>query len=159
MDPQSDLLAPLSPNQKREKLAQLLRQRGQQQSRQFPLSFTQQRLWLLNQMEGGQSIAYNIPIGLRLHGLLDLSLLDRALSEIIRRHDSLRTTFQLNPRSGAPEQLIHPRSSFQLQLLDLSASHGPDQEQQMRRLASQESQRPFDLASGPLLRALLLRLA
>jgi len=159
MDGGSEPLSGLSPSEKRERLAELLRQRGQQQLRQFPLSFTQQRLWLLNEMEGGQTIAYNIPIGLRLQGKLDVALLERAFGEVTRRHDALRTTFQLHPQSGAPVQLIHPWSPFHLEVVEVSASHPDEQESQMRRLASQESQRPFDLRTGPLIRARLLRQA
>ena len=153
MDGGSQQLSGLSPSEKRERLAELLRQGGQQQSRQFPLSFTQQRLWLLNEMEGGQTIAYNIPIGLRLHGLLNLPLLQRAFGEVLRRHDALRTTFLINTQSGAPEQLIHPWSPFHLQVVEVSANTEAEQEAQMRRLASHESQQPFNLRTGPLIRA------
>src|SRR5437868_10037676 len=158
MDGGSEQLSGLSPSEKRERLAKLLRQRGQQ-SRQFPLSFTQQRLWLLNEMEGGQTIAYNIPIGLRLHGLLNLALLQRAFGEVLRRHDALRTTFLINTQSGAPEQLIHAWTPFHLDVVEVSANTEAEQEAQMRRLASHESQQPFNLRTGPLIRALLLRLA
>jgi amino acid adenylation domain-containing protein len=159
MDGGSDQLSSLSPSQKRERLAELLRQRGQQQSRQFQLSFTQQRLWLLNEMEGGDTIAYNIPIGLRLQGKLDVAILERAFGEVARRHDALRTTFHMNPQSGAPEQLIHSWQPFHLPVAEVSGNHEAEQEQHLRRLASQESQRPFNLRTGPLFRALLLRRA
>src|ERR1041385_3585046 len=98
MDGGSEPVSLLSPAQKRERLAQLLRQRSQQQLRQFPLSFTQQRLWLLNEMEGAHPLAYTIPLGLRLQGPLTLKLLERALGALLRRHDALRTTFQLDPQ-------------------------------------------------------------
>src|SRR5437763_11466045 len=159
MDSGSQQLSGLSPAEKRERLAELLRQRGKKQLRRFPLSFVQQRLWLLNEMEGGQTIAYNIPIGLRLHGLLNLAWLERAFSEVLRRHDALRTTFLINTQSGAPEQLIHPWTPFHLDVVEVSGHTEAEQEAQMRRLASQESQRPFNLRTGPLIRALLLRLA
>src|SRR5437868_10592870 len=137
MDGGSQQLSGLSPAEKRERLAELLRQRGQQQLRQFPLSFTQQRLWLLNEMEGGDTIAYNIPIGLRLLGALDPATLERALGDILRRHDALRTTFQLDPRTGAPVQLVHPWQPFRLPLLEVGSPATDDGEQQMRRLAAQ----------------------
>jgi amino acid adenylation domain-containing protein len=159
MDGGSEQLSSLSPSEKRERLARLLRQRGQQQSRQFQLSFTQQRLWLLNEMEGGDTIAYNIPIGLRLQGKLDVTILERSFGEITRRHDALRTTFQMNPQSGVPEQLIHSWQPFHLPVAEVSGNDEAEQEQHLRSLAGEESQRPFNLRTGPLMRALLLRRA
>ncbi len=143
MDGGSEPMTGLSPSQKRE--------------RRFPLSFVQQRLWLLNEMVGGETVAYNIPIGLRLQGKLDVAILERAFGEVTRRHDALRTTFQMNPKSGVPEQLIHSWQAFHLPVAEVSGNGEAEQEQHLRRLASQESQRPFNLRSGPLLRALLLR--
>jgi amino acid adenylation domain-containing protein len=126
----------------------------------FPLSFAQQRLWLLNEMEGGDTIAYNIPVCLRLQGPLDVYILQRCFGEVLRRHDAVRATFRMNPQTGAPEQIIHPwrpLKPFHLDVAEVRGGGGSEREQQTRFLASRESQRPFDLKTGPLMRALLLR--
>jgi len=138
MDGATDPVNALSPSQKREQLAQLLRQRSQQQLRQFPLSFTQQRLWLLNEMEGGDTIAYNIPIGLRLLGPLDPARLERALGDILRRHDALRTTFQL--RDGAPVQVVHRHLDLGIPETDLG---GPEFTDDDRRRVLGFVQKPW----------------
>nr|WP_277991511.1 non-ribosomal peptide synthetase [Corallococcus macrosporus] len=119
----------------------------------LPLSFAQQRLWFLDQLQPG-SPAYNIPVALQAHGPLDSDALRRAFESLVHRHESLRTTFL--PLDGAPVQRIHPPAPFSLGFSDLSALASPDAE--ARALASREALRPFDLAHGPLLRAHLLRL-
>jgi NRPS condensation-like uncharacterized protein/acyl carrier protein len=121
---------------------------------ELPLSFAQQRLWFLDQLEPG-SIFYNISSAIKLTGVLDVDAMERALTEIVRRHEVLRTTFsQVN---GEPQQIISPAESFRLPVIDLS--HMPDEERlaEMRRLTSEEAVRPFDLLRGPLLRVTLLR--
>ncbi len=147
----------MSAAEKRERLAELLRQNGQRQLQRFPLSFAQQRLWLLSEMEGGDTIAYNIPLGLRLQGPLDVDILQRCFGEILRRHDAVRATFRMNVQTGAPEQIIHPWKPFHLDVVEVLDGDGSERERQTRFLASRESQRPFDLKTGPLMRALLLR--
>ncbi|RKH38330.1 non-ribosomal peptide synthetase, partial [Corallococcus llansteffanensis] len=99
--------------------------------------------------------AYNMPSALRLEGHLDPAALARAFSELVRRHESLRTTFHAD--GGAPTQRIHPPGAFRLEEVDLSAHAHPEEE--ARRLAGEEQARPFDLATGPLLRVLLIRLS
>jgi amino acid adenylation domain-containing protein len=121
---------------------------------ELPLSFAQPRLWFLDQLEPG-SIFYNISSAIKLTGVLDVDAMERALTEIVRRHEVLRTTFsQVN---GEPQQIISPAESFRLPVIDLS--HMPDEERlaEMRRLTSEEAVRPFDLLRGPLLRVTLLR--
>jgi amino acid adenylation domain-containing protein len=121
----------------------------------LPLSFAQQRLWFLEQLEPG-SAAYNMPAALRLSGPLDASALERAVGEIIRRHESLRTTFPCVDAS--PLQQVAPPGPWRMQVVDLGDVAESEREAEAARLASQEAHRPFDLARGPLLRASLLRL-
>ena len=120
-----------------------------------PLSFSQQRLWLLDRLEPG-STAYNMPSPIRLRGVLDRAALEHALGEIVRRHESLRTTFA--EREDEPVQVILPPAGFRLPLADLSGLAGELRSVEERRLLI-EDKRPFDLQRGPLFRAALMRLA
>src|SRR5438270_1279010 len=121
-----------------------------------PLSFSQQRLWLLDQLEPG-SAAYNLASASRLRGELDPGLLALSLSEIARRHESLRTRFEL--RDGEPVQVIAPATVFPLPVIDLAGVPAAVRNGEVLRLAHQDSSTSFDLERGPLARALLLRLA
>src|SRR5215207_82440 len=147
--------AALSPEEKRALLAELLKKKTSRQ-RLAPTSFAQQRLWFLDQLEPGTA-AYNIPAAVRLHGALDVAAFGRALTEIVRRHEALRTTFAV--RDGQPVQLIHPAGPLELPVTDLGHLGAELREAEARRLAAEEARRPFDLAAGPLLRVQLLRLA
>ncbi|MEW5928459.1 MAG: amino acid adenylation domain-containing protein, partial [Gemmatimonadota bacterium] len=118
-----------------------------------PLSFAQQRLWLMDRLEPG-SPAYNMPSALRLRGELDTAALRASLCELARRHEALRTTFE--ERGGVPVQVVHPPAPPRLPTVDLRGV--PDPLRQAERLAAEEAMRPFDLARGPLLRSTLLRL-
>ncbi len=120
----------------------------------LPLSFAQERLWFLDQLEPG-SVAYNIAVAVRLSGRLDRRALVSALGEIVRRHEALRTTFAL--AEGEPVQRIAPAKVEGLAGVDLTRLRFGRGEAE--RLAAAESGRPFDLASGPLLRTSLVRLA
>ena len=122
----------------------------------LPLSFAQQRLWLLNQLEP-ESPAYNIPVALRLSGELNVAALERALGEIIKRHEVLRTTFAV--KDGTPIQVIGSATPFRLALIDLSALPDDEREQETLVRAAREAARPFDLEQGPLLRVALLKLS
>ncbi|MEE8524784.1 MAG: amino acid adenylation domain-containing protein [Thermoanaerobaculia bacterium] len=130
--------------------------------RKFPLSFAQQRLWFLYQLDPEGS-AYNLPLVLRLSGVLDVAALFAGLRHLVARHEILRTTF----RSATPEdppgtdvvQEIHDDLGFAPSLLDLRALRGRRREAQIRQLVRAETRRPFDLTRGPLLRATLLWLA
>lgn len=119
----------------------------------FRPSFSQQRLWFLDQMMPGTAV-YNLSEALRLTGALDVAALERSLNEIVRRHESLRTTFAVIDDQLV--QVVAPALRLSLPLVDLA--HLPGREAQALHQASQEAQRPFDLEHGPLVRALLLRL-
>jgi len=119
-----------------------------------PLSFAQQRLWFIHQLEP-DSPAYNVPTALRLQGPIKLAALQQSLNEIIQRHEILRTTFPAD--DGTPMQVVSPVVAFSLSILDLAGR--PDPESCLQRLITEEAQRPFQLARGPLIRGTLLRLA
>ncbi|HEV2736151.1 MAG TPA: condensation domain-containing protein, partial [Longimicrobiaceae bacterium] len=121
----------------------------------LPLSFAQQRLWFIDQLEPG-STAYHMPSALRLRGPLDARVLERALGEVVRRHESLRTTF--GETGGVPFQVVHPAGAARLELADLSGLAAGRREGEARRRVREAAQRPFDLGRGPLLRTHLLRL-
>jgi hypothetical protein len=121
----------------------------------LPLSFAQQRLWFIDQLEPG-GVFYNVPLAVRLTGRLDAQALGRTLTEVVRRHEVLRTTFEST--GGEPAQVIHPPAPVRLEVEDLSGVEGQAREAEAMRLAAAEARRPFDLAVGPLLRARLLRL-
>ncbi|MBV9107910.1 MAG: AMP-binding protein, partial [Gemmatimonadetes bacterium] len=121
----------------------------------LPLSFAQERLWFLDRLEPG-SATYNIPVARRLAGALDEAALGRALSEIVRRHESLRTVFR--EVDGSPVQVIAPFSGFTLPIVDLSRLAEAEREATMQRRVTDEAARPFDLSAGPLFRAALLQL-
>jgi alpha-ketoglutarate-dependent taurine dioxygenase len=120
------------------------------------LSFAQQRLWFLDQLEPGSN-AYNMGSAVRLQGTLDLSALEQSFREVIRRHEPLRTRFGVV--NGVAAQLIDDAPEFSLPVLDLSTIAEDEREAEARRVATEEAQRPFDLSTGPLLRASVLRLS
>ena len=119
-------------------------------------SFAQERLWFADQLQPG-STRYHVPVFDRIRGPLDAGVLARALNEIVRRHEVLRTV--LVPRDGRPYQRILPHTPVPLPVADLGGLPPPAREAQVSALARQEHDRPFDLAAGPMLRASLLRLS
>jgi amino acid adenylation domain-containing protein/non-ribosomal peptide synthase protein (TIGR01720 family) len=126
----------------------------------LPLSFSQHRLWLIDQLDPGSPL-YNIPGAVRLTGRLEPELLRRSLAEVVRRHEVLRTTFQV--AAGQPVQVIADPSAataaeLPLPVIDLAGLPARRREEETARLKKAEALRPFDLAQGPLLRATLLRL-
>ena len=120
-----------------------------------PLSFAQQRLWFLHELDP-RSASYNLPAVLRIRGPLDAGALGRALDGIVRRHEVLRTAFL--PVAGQPAQVVRPFAPLPLPMIDLSALSGGAREGAARALVRDEVRRPFDLAAGETLRATLLRL-
>ncbi|MCP4262409.1 MAG: amino acid adenylation domain-containing protein, partial [Planctomycetes bacterium] len=124
----------------------------------LPLSFAQERMWLLNQLTPDNPF-YSIPEALQLEGLLNEAALKQSFYEIIQRHETLRTTF--SKKDGKPVQVIHPFSEkkFQLKVIDLSGLQAEEQEAEILRLIDIETQRPFDLSTGPLLRVMLIKKA
>jgi amino acid adenylation domain-containing protein len=150
--------------EKREVLEKLLKEQGPDGGRAVirprrgsdpcPLSFAQQRLWFLDQLEPGNP-AYNVQNSWRFEGELDLPVLERSLNEIVRRHEALRTAFPVV--DGSPVQKIAPELIIRLPQLDLSGLPPAEAEAEARRVAAAEAIRPFDLSRGPLIRAQILR--
>ncbi|MBD2039313.1 amino acid adenylation domain-containing protein [Microcoleus sp. FACHB-672] len=124
----------------------------------LPLSFSQQRLWFLEQLEAGNS-AYNIPAAVQLKGTLNTGILKRSINEIVRRHESLRTTFG-KQEDGQPFQVIAPALTVELPVVDLSAIPEPQRSEEAQRLALAEADTSYDFFTNePLIRAQLVRLA
>lgn len=122
----------------------------------FPVSFAQEQLWLLDQLEG-ESPAYNAPAALHLIGPLKVAALQRSLNEILRRHEVLQTAFTV--MDGQPMQVIVPGAAVDLPIIDIgNRSFSTDDESAVLGLACEQAQRSFDLSQGPLLRASLLRI-
>src|SRR5262245_14979634 len=117
-----------------------------------PSSFAQQRLWFLDQYEPNSSV-YNIASALRLRGSLDIGALEQSLNEILRRHESLRTTFSMV--DGEAVQVIAPSVGHSLVVVDLRDRPEGEREEEARRFAREEAGRPFDLSRGPLFRSQL----
>ncbi|MBD2819268.1 amino acid adenylation domain-containing protein [Xenorhabdus sp. 42] len=124
----------------------------------LPLSWAQQRLWLLAQLDPTAQAAYHIPGGLRLQGHLDLNALQAALNNVVARHEILRTT--VRTLEGQVQQIIgDPDSGFFLAMEDLSHLSAAEQHTAVEDTAQHETSQPFDFAQGPLIRGRLLRLA
>ncbi|HEU0053463.1 MAG TPA: AMP-binding protein, partial [Longimicrobium sp.] len=120
----------------------------------MPVSSAQERLWLLSRLEP-ESAAYNQPLALRVQGALDAAILERALGEVVRRHESLRATFP--ERDGAPVVAIAPFAGFSLSVDDLAPIGPETREAEAARIVAREAARPIDLAAGPVFAARLLR--
>ncbi|MEG4277142.1 amino acid adenylation domain-containing protein [Microcoleus sp. MON1_C1] len=144
----------------------LLQYRGEQKlkappikraSRQgeLPLSFAQQRLWFLDQLQPGNP-AYNIPAAVRLKGALNVAVLEQTFQEIIKRHEALRTTFK--SVEGRPAQVLISSFNFTLPIVNLRELSQAEREAEAMRLAAEEARQPFDLTKWPLLRVTLLHL-
>ena len=112
-------------------------------------------MWILEQLEPGRS-TYNVPLGVRLSGALEVEALARTLQEVVRRHEVLRTRFGVS--GGKPRQIVEPESRVRLEVMDLQAETAAAQQAAVEREAAQEAQAAFDLEQGPLLRVRLLRL-
>ena len=154
-------------DQRRALLRKLLREEGfrasdtdqivpREQGDPAPLSFAQQRLWFLQQLEP-ESYVYNIPVALRIQGPLDVAALADAINQVICRHDSLRTTFKTV--NGQTVQLVNPPFRVHLSPEAVQLSNETSREKEIANLANQELRYTFDLTEGPLIRARLLRFA
>ncbi|HSX63739.1 MAG TPA: condensation domain-containing protein, partial [Pseudoxanthomonas sp.] len=128
-----------------------------QQSRpaRIPLSFAQQRLWFVEQLNPGSS-QFNVPIAIRLLGAVDPVILEGSFCRLLERHEVLRTAFGVE--DGVPCQRIEAQVGFELPLLDYRALSTSGREQAIKSLLREEFDRPFDLARAPLLRARLIQL-
>jgi amino acid adenylation domain-containing protein len=118
-----------------------------------PLSFSQKRLWVLDQLLPGNSV-YNEPAAVQVNGALDLQVFERSINELIRRHESLRTIFKME--NEEPVQVILPKLHLKINIIDLSHLAAQEKEKEIFRLLEEEASEPFDLTRGPLLRVLLL---
>lgn len=126
----------------------------------LPLSFGQERMWLMDRILGGGTTTYNVPVAVRLDGPLELDALERAFIAIVERHEVLRTTYTLQGKQVV--QVISPDAPSPLTVVELGhlADAPADvQEAEVRRHVEEAARRPFDLARGPLLHALVLRLS
>jgi amino acid adenylation domain-containing protein len=121
----------------------------------LPLSFGQQRIWFLHQFEPNSS-SNNMPVVVRFTGNLNVAVLEESLREVVRRHEVLRTTFPAV--NGKPTQVIATDVSLTLPIIDLRQVPDQQREAEAHLLATKEAHQPFDLANGPILRLLLLRL-
>jgi aspartate racemase len=121
-----------------------------------PLSFYQQGLWVLSQLMPETSL-YHVPKAVRLTGALDVAALKKTLNHLVERHEALRTTF--GTTEGVPMQVVREQLELELPLVDLSELDEAERELESARVLRDETRRPFDLAQGPLIRALLVRLA
>ena len=119
----------------------------------MPLSFVQQRLWFLNELEPGSTI-YNVPCIVRLRGSLDVAALEKSINEIVRRHEVLRTRF--GSVDGEARQIINPWQSVPLPVFVISGCKGDAREAELLRLVEEQTFLPFDLSAGPLFRAALI---
>ncbi|MFP2933504.1 condensation domain-containing protein, partial [Pyxidicoccus sp. 3LG] len=122
----------------------------------LPTSFAQQRMWFLDQLEPG-SAAYSIPLLVRMQGAVDVAVLERSLAVLVERHEALRTTFR--SEDGRPVQDVAPSMSVPLVQVDLRGVDAAVREAELKHVAGEELRRPFDLAHGPLVRAMLVRVA
>lgn len=121
----------------------------------LPLSFSQRRLWFLNRLQP-DSPFYNVPVVVQFTGPLNVAVLENCLNVVIQRHEILRTAFSVI--DDEPVQVISPHLQLSLPVIDLSHQQPQAQEAEVNRRALQDARQPFDLAQGPLLRTVLVRL-
>src|SRR5215813_11389405 len=158
-------IAALDPK-KRELLMQRLKERAGPQSptgikslprdgRTFVLTYAQQRLWFLQQLEPNTA-HYNIPESLALTGKVEIGAVEKSLREVIKRHEALRTSFR--EENGEPRQVIRERVSFKLPMMDLSELGTEVREEEARRLVDENAQQLVGLEEAPLFRARVVRM-
>ncbi len=145
--------AELSPGDRRRQLEALLRKKAEK-ARSFPLSFAQQRLWILDRLDPGSPV-YNVPLAMKIDGPLDADALHRTLNEVIARHESLRTRFVVVDEQ--PKQVVEPVRLHKLNIVDLSYIEPEDRQPEAVSRAEAEARKSFRLDEAPLFRALLMR--
>ncbi|MDY6947304.1 MAG: amino acid adenylation domain-containing protein [Pseudomonadota bacterium] len=128
----------------------------QERNEEAPLSYAQERLWFLDQL-AIVGAAYNARMVIDLEGGLDVIAMERSLSDVVRRHEILRTRFA--SRDGSPVQIVEPTRPMTLTLRDLSGLDDRDRQVEIIRLADDEGRKPFDLSEGPLFRGVLIKLS
>ncbi len=158
-------IAELSPEKRNRLLQKLKKEKNWQvhskispvdrSSGKFLLSYAQERLWFLEQLDPGTSV-YNVPYNFRFDGPFNVDALKKALQTVIKRHDILRTTFRAV--EGQPVQAVSAEPLSELVFLDISDLSTADLEDTVIRLVDEEAQKPFDIQTGPLFRATLVRL-
>ena len=153
MSDMSQGIANLSPEEKRALLAQMLAKKANQ-PKTAPASFSQERMWLLQQLNP-DSAALNLPLTLRMRGQLDQAALQRSLNEIVRRHETLRTAFVVV--EGQPAQIITPSLNQPLQVVDLRDLAESNREAKAHAVLNEATLRTFDLTQAPLMRVLLIQ--
>ncbi|MDE1147119.1 MAG: amino acid adenylation domain-containing protein [Azospirillaceae bacterium] len=144
----------LTPVEKRQLLERLLREKAAK-PKQYPVSFGQERLWLVDLLQPGLSV-YNLGTGIPFAGTVDSALLQRAVDELVRRHEVLRTRFSVS--DGVPVQIVEPGITVTVAEVDLTVLPAARRPDEVRHLQTREIQRPFDLTQAPLVRFLLLRI-
>jgi aspartate racemase len=152
MNSQIKQINELSVEEKKRLLADLL----QRQQQRIPLSFAQERLWFLTQLEP-ENPSYNVPVALRLTGDLNVVALEKSISAIVSRHETLRTKF--SAVDGEPFQFVSAGKTVSLEFVDLTLLPGVDVQIESRRLMSASVERPFDLEQDYPLRVSLIKLA
>ena len=130
-------------------------ERGSERDARLPLSYAQQRLWFIDQMEPGNA-AYNMAGAVRLEGRLELEALEYAINEVVRRHEALRTRIEVE--AGEPAQVIDQWEPKRLERIELTGLALEEREEEARRIAREEAGTGFDLSRGPLLRVKVLKL-
>jgi len=153
------------PPEKQKQLLQRLQQEKQQtdtipqqprdNNNAFPLSFPQQRLWFLHQLEENNPF-YNVPGAVQIDGELDVTLLKQCFEQIVSRHEILRTHFEL--QGEEPRQVINPPPELTIPITDLQSLPETERQPEVERLNQEEASKPFDLSQPPLMRVSLLRL-
>jgi amino acid adenylation domain-containing protein len=124
--------------------------------RRFPLSFAQQRLWFIDRLNPGSAV-YNLPCAARLNGACNLDALERVINEMVRRHEILRTRFEVD--EVEPAQVIDEWEPRRLEVVDLTSLNPEEREEELSRRVREEAETGFDLSRGPLLRVKVLKLA
>jgi NRPS condensation-like uncharacterized protein len=154
LSPKKRALFELLLKDKRNLSVQRLKIPRRRQASSYPLSFTQQRLWILDQLAPDRT-SYNIHFAVHLEGKLNVEALEKSFNEIICRHEVLRTIFR--KVDGQPVQMIVPMVSLALARIDISHHSGPERARLTRLYIDGQIRRPFDLSRGPIIRVTLLK--